>query len=203
MPFSVHWNRPCSNWQFLLLIIFFYPRIPCRKSGSFITTQTLPHGIRVRYESPHNPNCWRCCWNGVVSLLACEIEWFGDHLETHWQIVKWIQKVKIFHNHTKDFAIVHYQLRDQSQFQKPKTKMSVVSTSVVWNNKPYPRTVLPPETINLPTRSCHTLWTLVTIDTQIILGFTFGTHLLNTYVVWYMLKRPITLFKVLCALHIA
>jgi uncharacterized membrane protein len=50
--------------------------------------------------------------------------------------------------------------------------------------------------------SVDTLSTLFTIDINIIHGFTFRTHLLSTYEVWYMLKRPITLFKVLCALLI-
>ena len=46
-----------------------------------------------------------------------------------------------------------------------------------------------------------TLSTLFTIDINIH-GFTLRTHLLSTYEVRNMLKRPITLFKALCAFRI-
>jgi len=40
------------------------------------------------------------------------------------------------------------------------------------------------------------------IDSQIIHGFTFRSHLLSAFGVRYMVKKPITLFKDLCALRI-
>ena len=48
----------------------------------------------------------------------------------------------------------------------------------------------------------ETLSTLLTIETQIIHVFTRRTHLLRTYDVRDVFKRPITLLKVLCALRI-
>jgi len=53
----------------------------------------------------------------------------------------------------------------------------------------------------LPER-VDTLSTLFAIDINIFHGFTFTTYLLNTYEIWTMLKRHITLFMVLCALRI-
>jgi hypothetical protein len=46
-----------------------------------------------------------------------------------------------------------------------------------------------------------TLTSLFTINTKIIHGFTFWIYLLNAYEVWYVLKRTITLFKILCPLR--
>jgi hypothetical protein len=47
-----------------------------------------------------------------------------------------------------------------------------------------------------------TLTTLFAIGIHIVHGNTLGTHLLSTYEVGYMFKRPIRLFKVLCTLRI-
>jgi len=117
--------------------------------------------------------------------------------------------MEFLHNHTKNFATVHYQLRSPSLFKKASTnKMCVVSTRVVWNNINIThewsgqKEIVNKFTYGVLPEPMDTLPTLFKIDTQIIHGFTLGTHLLNTYEVRYMFKRPITIFKVLCAFHI-
>jgi len=116
--------------------------------------------------------------------------------------------MKIFHN-TKNFTTVHYQFRLPSEFQKPsEKKLCVVSTRVVWNYinlvSEWPRQskIIDKFAYGVLPERVDMLSTLFLIDINIIHGFTFRTHLLSTYEVRNMLKRPITLLKVLCALRI-
>lgn len=75
---------------------------------------------------------------------------------------------------------------------------------VVWNNKPCPRMVCTAGDNKfvygvLPE---HMDFHIVEIDTQIIHCSTFRTHFLSTYEIRNVLKRSITIFKVMCALRI-
>jgi len=67
--------------------------------------------LSVLNDKPHVPNWWLCSIIGDSTLLACELEWFGHAINARWKILKWIQKVDIRHNHTKNSATLHYQLR--------------------------------------------------------------------------------------------
>ena len=96
--------------------------------------------------------------------------------------------MEILHNHTKNFATIHYNLRVPSQVKKASEKrLCVISVIVVWNNIKFIREWSGLTGINnkftngvLP-EHMGTLSTLFTIDTHIIHGFTFRTYFLSIY----------------------
>jgi len=188
MPAPVQWRRPCSSQQFLPIVknFVFYPLIPGPKLGSISTHKVYPIVLGFGMRTQIIQIVCSVEEVGIVPLLACEFELFRYALDTHWQILQLIQKVKILHNRTKKFTTAHYQLRGPSQFRKPcKKKLCVVSTRFVWNNINLVREWWGPlEIMNtftysvLPERM-DTLPTLFTIGTQIIHGFTFRTHFLS------------------------